>query len=554
MKDALKYNVLYRSTVIVWMVMKFMVQIYFFHVRHSIWDEATKEKWDKLLVKQAREYRFKAVRLGGVLIKVGQFLSTRTDFMPDAFIRELTGLVDRVPSMSFAYAKNLLEKEWVSPIEQHLLEIEESSIASASIGEVYRAKLKDGTDVAIKVQRYRIEEIFRKDFKALRVVFWILSVFTAFGKKADLKELYRELITVMNRELDFQQELKFGNYFKERLKDYDQVHVPTYYEPLSTKKVIVMEWIDGVKVTDLSFINRHNLNAQRIAKTLFDVYLDQFMHPGYFHADPHAGNVLIQPDGIIAIIDFGMISEVRKQDVHLFKQLIRSIIIDDYDKVIETLDEMKFILPNSNKKKLKKMIKQTLDLYKNGSIKNMDAHAMDQIKDDIRIFIKDQPIQLSADYAYLGRAISIIVGILFDLYPDIDIEKWAKPKIKQWFGGKVLLETIYKQVAKDAVQPLLSLPKSMINWLGNGEKDRQWDKEKHSEQLKHQFYLFMEMITFIMMIIGIGFSVYGHLLNEMILTISALSLTILFFIILNIILIKHYRMIRTTIKGGVGDE
>lgn len=545
MKGALKYNVFYRSTVIVWMAFKFMIQIYFFHVRHSIWDETTKEKWERLLVKQAREYRSKAIRLGGVLIKVGQFLSTRTDFMPDVFIRELAGLVDRVPSMSFEYAKTLLENEWVSPIEQHIMEIGETSIASASIGEVYRAKLKDGSDVAIKVQRYRIEEIFHKDFKALRIVFWLITLFTSFGKKADLKELYQELIIVMNRELDFRQELEFGTYFKERFKDNDLIHIPAYYEELCTKKVLVMEWVEGVKVTNISYINRHNLNAQKIAKTLFEVYMDQFIHPGYFHADPHAGNILIQQDGMIAIIDFGMVSEVREQDIYYFKQLIRSIIIDDYDEVIETLDEMNFILPNSDKKKLKKMIKQTLELYQNGSIKNMDAHTMEQLKDDIRTFIKDQPIQLSAEYAYLGRAISIIIGLLFALYPDIDIEKWAKPKIKQWFGGGALLETLYKQVVKDAVQPLLSLPKSMLNWLENGEKDRQWEKEKYRKQQKHQFYLFIEMITFIMMLIGIGFSVYGNILNETILMISALSLTFLLFISLTIIFFKHYRMIRS---------
>ncbi|MEC5424416.1 AarF/UbiB family protein [Virgibacillus sp. C22-A2] len=513
-------------------------------MRHSVWDEKTQQKWNALLVKQAKEYRIKAVELGGVLIKVGQFLSTRTDFMPDVFIRELTGLVDRVPPMTFDYAKRLLEEEWGGEIGDYVAEINETSIASASIGEVYRAKLSGGTEVAIKVQRYRVQQIFQMDFKALRMVFWILSVFTGFGKKADLKALYRELITVMDRELNFHKELEYGTYFKERYKDNSSIHIPNYYEKLSTKKVLVMDWVDGAKITDLEFMNRHQINIQQTAKTLFDFYIDQFLNQGKFHADPHAGNIIIQKDGMISIIDFGMIGEVGKQDTHYFKRIIKSLIMDDYDRIVETLDEMNFILPNADKSKLNRMIKQTIELYRNGSFKNIDAHVMDQLRNDIRIFIKDQPIQLSAEYAYLGRAISIVFGILFAIYPDIDIERWAKPKIKKMFGDRSLVESIYKQYAKDAAEPILSLPKAMLNWLESGERDRQWDKEKQEKQWKQNFYLLLEAVSFIMVIVGIAFSFYGFNLGMSILTISAIAVTVFFILIMNTILLKHYRMIR----------
>lgn len=545
MGNGLKYNALYRSTVIVWMALKFIFQIYFFHVRHNIWDETTKAKWDKLLVKQAKEYRIKAVKLGGILIKVGQFLSTRTDFMPDVFIRELTGLVDRVPPMSYEYAKSLMEKEWGTSIDQHLLDIKEKAIASASIGEVYCARLKDGSPVAIKVQRYRIEEVFHKDFKALRIVFWLISVFTSFGKKADLKALYRELVIVMNRELNFRQELQYGNYFRERFKDNDAVHVPWYEEKLCTRKVLVMEWVSGKKVTDIPFLTKHHINPQRVSKVLFDLFLDQFINHGYFHADPHAGNILIQKNGMVSIIDFGMVSEVRKQDTNYFKQLIRSIILDDYDKVIETLDEMNFILPNANRRKLKKMIKQTVELYQNGTIKNMDEHTMEQLKEDVRMFVSEQPIQLSAEYAFLGRAMSIVVGILFELDPDIDIQKLAKPKIKQWFGGS-FIEGIYKPVVVDTLKPLLSFPKAMLGYLESGEKDRQWDKEKHRKQLKHHFYIVLELLFFVMIMFGAGLMFYGIHISSVAFIIVGSIAAGLFIILINCILFIHYRLIKAS--------
>nr|GGG70980.1 hypothetical protein GCM10011398_13940 [Virgibacillus oceani] len=543
MQSSLKYNVFYRCTVIVWMVVKFIIQQYFFHMWHRIWDEQTYQKWNALLTKQAKEYRENAIKLGGVLIKVGQFLSTRTDFMPDVFIRELAGLVDRVPAIPYSYAKQSIEAEWGTSIEEHLMDIDEAPIAAASIGQVYQAKLKDGTVVAIKVQRYRIDDIFHIDFKALKIVFWLISVFTGFGKKANLDELYRELIYVMERELDFEKELGFGTYFKERYKEYESIHIPHYYEELCTRKVLVMEWIEGAKITNINYMNRHNINIKQTAKQLFDLYLDQFLNPGYFHADPHAGNILIQKDGRIAVIDFGMMGEVRKQDTQYFKRLIQGLIMDDYEKIINTLDEMNFVLPNANRDKLKKMIKQTVEMYENGSFKQMDSHTIDQVKEDIRTFIQEQPIQLSADYAYYGRAVSIVFGVLIAIYPDIDISKWAKPKITEWFGGSIV-GSIYKQFTKETLQPVLSYPKAMLNWLESGEEDRKWEKEKQQKQLLHHFYLVLEAISFILIMGGIGLFVYATTMGMAMLTIIGEAAACIFALTMIIIFLKHYRMIR----------
>ncbi|MGY0694712.1 ABC1 kinase family protein [Virgibacillus sp. FSP13] len=546
MQSSLKYNVVYRCTVIVWMALKFIFQLYMFHLRHRGWDEQTRQKWNDLLSKMASEYREKAIKLGGVLIKVGQFLSTRADFMPEVFIRELTGLVDRVPPAPFSYAKGVMEEEWGGNVDDHLSELLEKPIASASIGQVYQAKLSDGTLVAIKVRRYRVKEIFQIDFKALKIVFWLIRILTSFGKKADLHALYRELIFVMERELDFEQELNFGTYFKERYTDYPSIHIPTYYENLCTNKVLVMEWIRGAKITDTAYMAEHHISAKQTANILFDFYFDQFFNPGYFHADPHAGNVLLQEDGTIAIIDFGMIGEIRQRDTQHFKRLVQGIILDDYDKILKTLDEMHFILPNADRDKLIKMLKQTIDMYQNGSLKQMDAHTMEQLKDEIQVFIKEQPIQLSADYAYLGRAISIVLGVLFGIYPEIDIGKWAKPKIKQWFGGKGFIDSIYKQIAKDAAKPILSFPNALLNWLESGEKDRKWQKEKQHKQLMHHFYLLLEIISFMMIVGGVITGIVASRLGMPTVNIGSIAVTIIFFVVLNIFFIKHYRLIQST--------
>jgi predicted unusual protein kinase regulating ubiquinone biosynthesis (AarF/ABC1/UbiB family) len=307
-----------------------------------------------------------------------------------------------------------------------------------------------------------------------------------------------------------------------------------------------MEWIKGAKIIDTAYMAEHQISVKQTARTLFDFYFDQFFTPGYFHADPHAGNILIQQDGTIAIIDFGMIGEIQKQDMHLFKQLIQGIIIDDYDKILKTLDEMNFILPNANHDKLIKMLKQMIDMYQNGSFKEMDAQTMEQIKGDLRVFIKEQPIQLSADYAYLGRAISIVLGVLTSMYPEIDLGKWAKPEIKKWFGGKGVIDSVYIEIAKDAVRPLLSFPKSMLNWLESGEKDRKWQKKKQHTQLLHHFYILIEIFSFIMLAGGMFTSVYAFRAGMPALMIGSVVVLIIFFFVLNFLFIKHYRMIRST--------
>jgi len=536
---------LYRCTIIVWLAIKFILKIYYFYFRNKIWDKKTVEKWNAMLYKMACEYRRKSEKLGGILIKLGQFLSTRTDLLPDVFIRELDGLVDRVPPMPYEYAKATLEKAWGTQLGTHLEEIDTVAIASASIGDVYRGKLTDGTSVAIKVRRHRIEEIFHKDFIALRIVFWILKVFTGFGKKADLNALYKELVLVMNRELDYEQELEFGKYFNHRYKDVSTIRFPTYYEHLSTETVLVMEWMEGSKITDTAFMKRHRIDIEKTTKTLFDHYIDEFLHPGKFHADPHAGNILIQKDGTIAIIDFGMVGEIKREDTDQFKLLVQGFIIDNYDIVISALDKMNFILPNADRKKLKKVIKETVDIYSDGSMKNVDNKIMNQLGEDVSLIIKDQPIQLPADYAYLLRAVSIVIGILFAIYPEMDIKKWAVPKIKNWFGRKSIVESLTKQYAKNITEPALSYPKALLSFLESGEKNREWDKEKHYFKMKHQLYLLMEVLSFIMVLISIAISVWGFTIGTNVMAITGLVLTGVFIFLMNFIFINHYRMIRS---------
>lgn len=549
MNKALKYNAFYRSTIIIWMTVTFIFKINEFLTTHRIWDKKTGAKWERLLRKLAREYRRKSEKLGGVLIKMGQFLTTRADILPESFIEELGNLVDRVQPMAPGLAAKIIEREWGTSIDTYLLELRDKPVASASIGEVYRGKLKDGTKVAIKVQRHRIQEVFYKDFVSLRIVFWMIKVFTPFGKKADLKALYSELVTVMERELDYEQELEFSNYFKDRFSDLETIYIPKYYDSLSTEKVLVMEWVDGHKITDLHFIEKHQIDVERTSKVIFDFYIDQFLNPGKFHADPHAGNILIQKDGTVVILDFGMVGEIKKKDTEDFKLLVQGFIIDNYDIVVDALDRMNFILERADKKKLKKVLEETVDMYQNQSIKNMDSKTLAQLLDEMTVIIHEQPIQMPANFAFLLRAIAIVVGILFTINPKTDMITWVKPKIKDWFGRKSIVESVVKQYTKTYVtDPLFSFPRAWLNYLESGDKDREWDREKHYFQLRHQFYLLLTVISFMMVLTGIFISLYGFHMNKIGLGIAGIIGTIVFAVFVMIFVVNHYRMIRSRRK------
>ncbi|RWZ59140.1 AarF/ABC1/UbiB kinase family protein [Halobacillus fulvus] len=529
---------------IVWMSVKFLVQILFFQKRHRIWDQQTQTKWEAMLEKQADEYRRKAIELGGLLIKFGQFLSSRGDLLPRSFIRELEGLVDRVEPVPFSYSKRIIENEWQAPLEESVRFIEEKAVASASIGEVYKAELTDGTPVAIKVQRYRVGEIFRMDFKALRIVFWLLDKFTRYGEKADLKALYREVVRVISNELDFTMELQNGNHFKKRFQDFPSVYIPEYYSDLSTKKVLVMEWIEGTKITDIGFIKRNGINREEVARTLFDLCIEQFLDAGMFHSDPHPGNLMLREDGTVVIIDFGMVGIIRNEDVTSIRKMVQGFILSDYDRVVEALQEMNFLLPDADTERMKKLLKQTTDLYFEGNFDKLDAHTMNDMLDDLQDFVKQQPIQLPADYAFLGRATSIIVGVLSSVYPQIDLIDWGKPVIKRWMSGSESNFSIYTDVIKETARPLLSLPRALVEYLEDGDKEREWKSYSQKNQLFHQFYLFYAMIS--LLLVGGGSAALYFGFMESLLPAQWIGTGLIVAGILSLIIcfINHVRMLK----------
>ncbi|OZS77595.1 ABC transporter [Tetzosporium hominis] len=423
----------YRMYRIVWMSIKFFLQVYFFQRKYrGRFTPVVQAKWERLIVRQATEYKETALYLGGLMIKVGQFLSARADVLPQAFIEELEGLTDRVPPVERDLAMKVIEEEWGGPVSKYVTKISDESIASASIGEVYKATLLDGRDVAIKIQRPGIERIIRYDFKAMRVVIWLAKRFTTFTKQIDFDLLYREMESTLLPELDFLQELQHGRSFHQRFNDLEGICFPIYFEEYSTRRVLVMEWIEGTRITNISFMEQHGIDPTEVTERLFLLFMEQVLRSGEFHADPHAGNMMIQPDGTIVLLDFGMVGSITPAQTRSIIKAIQGILLDNDDQILDALEELNFLLPNADRPLLADTIRRMIHAYETNELSKMDSYVVERLLTDIRYIVRTQPVQLPAEFAFFGRALTTFVGVLHALDPNVDLLELGKPRILAW--------------------------------------------------------------------------------------------------------------------------
>lgn len=478
----------FRIIAIVKMAAVFFIQLTWFERRHrGSWTDETNQKWEALVRKQAAEYRRTALRLEGLLIKLGQFLSTRADVMPKAFLEELEGLIDRVPAVPWDSAKAVMEAEWNGPVESILARIDQTPVASASIGQVYRAWLHSGEEVAVKVQRPNIDRIVSVDFKAVQIVMNLANRFTKFGKQTDLPALYREMTSIIGAELDFRSELANGRYFKKRYEGFPDVDIPAYYEDVSTKRLLVMDWIEGARITDLAFLDRNGLDRHDLAERLTVMFLEQLLQEGKFHADPHPGNIMVKADGTIVLIDFGMIGMLPASDAVHIRGIIEGILTENYDSVVSGLEGLQFLLPHADKERMKRVIRTMVDAYTSQSFTQMDDLAVQQLLEEIQQIVKQEPVQLPAGFAFLGRAVSTFIGLLHILDPDIDLMKVGRQPVMDWIG-KNAGSSKPQDFLLQALRPLLSLPQKLSAALDEPAKWRE-QQDGHRQRAEQERYV-----------------------------------------------------------------
>ncbi|MGR3763279.1 ABC1 kinase family protein [Rossellomorea sp. NS-SX7] len=482
---------LWRMWKIVSLAVSIVIRVYWYELRRK--PEAEKERlWERI----GQEFKQTLFELNGVLIKVGQLMSIREDMLPKRFVDQIKDLVDHVPPSPWEDIEKVLESEWKSAVNTNLKSIEREAVASASIGEVYKARLMDGTPVAVKVQRPEIPDLVKTDFRSLAIILWFVRHFAPIPKGfIDFKKLYQELKQVIEQELDFYKEMKTAIAFKERFKEHTGVKIPGVHPELCTDKVLVMEWVDGVRLNDTSEIARFGLDGEELGQRLFRLFLPQWLEAGTFHADPHAGNILIQPDGTFVLLDFGMVGDISKRDSVYFQQLLEGILLKDYQKAAEALSQLDFLLPEASLKGIERLLEEfvTIDMEQ---FKQMDLIA---VKKEMNEMMKSLPIQVPTRFIFLGRSFATIEGLVYTLCPEKETLDVMKPAFLDWVKStnlskwELLLKWISSQPLFQSVQKvrqLIGIPGQLIQQKDD-HQNHLFQFKLYENHKKHAFTLFI---------------------------------------------------------------
>lgn len=361
--------------------------------------------------------------MGPVHIKFGQMLSNRKDILPEEFIIELQKLQDNVEVEKIDVRKKL-DLELGINVNDYFSEIEENPMASASIGQVFRAKLKTGEKVVIKIQRENIRPVVEADLGIMKNLAKTLEKYYDDLKRMNISEIVESFEKMLNEELSLNNELNNMLRFANNFKNDSRIHVPVVYKTLSNDRILTMEMIEGFKITDAENIIKIGIETKKVARTGLDLYLTQFLKHGFFHADPHPGNIFIKENGQIVFIDFGAMGRLYPNERELLINLIIYSLKKDVKKMIETIRELAVKFEVADERKFERELYGLIELVDENSLENIDVVT---IFEKARKIFSNNQILLSEDIYLLVKGIGQIEGIGRHLDPTLNITKVMRP-------------------------------------------------------------------------------------------------------------------------------
>ncbi len=398
--------------------------------------------------KQAASLKRGLIQLGPTFIKIGQALATRADLLPLAYIKELTTLQDQVPAFATPEAYARIERELGAPVNKLFAEIDAAPVAAASLGQVYRARLHTGEEVAVKVQRPNLRETISFDVAVLeRLVQRITTRYPQANENADWEGMLREFRQVIFEEMDYAHEARNAERFRANFKEWRVIHVPKIYWTHTTERVLTMEFIRGTKVVDLEGLRAHRISPVKVNRLLVRTYLKQLLEDGFFHADPHPGNLLVMDDGRLAFFDFGMTGQITPR--------LQSLMIDSFFHVVERdvhglaqdLFNLNFLKPGVDPERVRPVVEALFEHYINLKLGDVNFK---ELTYDLAEVMYDYPFRLPYNFTYIMRALMTLEGIGIVTDPGFSFFDTAKPYAKEF-----MLKREGKQFRKLFVDKLL---------------------------------------------------------------------------------------------------
>lgn len=408
------------------------VRLYFFHWfmlllrRFFIGSESSKEHNQE---KQAIWLKEKLIELGPTFIKIGQSMGTRPDLMPLPFVIALGELQDNVPPFDNEIAFARIEKELGGKINEFYKEFELQPVAAASLGQVYRARLHTNEEVAVKVQRPNLEATIKGDLEILRKVADFAERFPQLNENADWSGMLREFNETIHEEMDYAAEGRNAERFRESFKNWQNVHVPKIYWNATTSKVLTMEYIHGTKVTDLERLRRQSISPEKVNRLLIRTYLKQLLEDGFFHADPHPGNLLVMADGRLAFFDFGMVGRISPELQSKMIDAFFHVVGKDPGGIADDLIALDFLKPGTNPSVVRPVVEKMFEFHLNLKLKDVNFK---ELTYDLADVMYDYPFRLPSNFTYIMRALMTLEGIGIITDPEFNFFETAKPYAKEF--------------------------------------------------------------------------------------------------------------------------
>lgn len=360
--------------------------------------------------------------LGPTFVKIGQFLSTRADVIPEEIIVELRKLQESATPIPASEVYQLLERSWGKPLKEVCRSFAERPIGAASIGQVHHGILLDGSSVAIKVRRPNIVPMVQADLRILADIATLAEERWEWARRMNFIEVVQEFTEAMNQEMNYQREAI--NILRIARQNQPGVKIPSVYRELSSEEVLVMEFIDGIRLDDRPTLEASGVNSEKIAEQLIDTMLKQMLEFGYYHADPHPGNIRIIAPHTILFLDFGLIGQLGKETRHSLSSLIICLMMDDNQGIADILIDMGAVSGKVDKKALRRDVEQLRQEYYGVPLE--EIHIGEALEALWKVAARHQ-VRVPPNMALLARTVMTLEGVVREMVPQFNILSVAEP-------------------------------------------------------------------------------------------------------------------------------
>lgn len=388
------------------------------------WDNFTGNSIPKQK-KRARQLIKILTKLGPAYIKIGQALSTRPDVVPPAYLEELTTLQDKIPSFPNEVAFHFIKEELGKRPEEIYAELSPQPIAAASLGQVYKGRLKTGEEVAVKVQRPDLNRRITLDIYIMRLLAgWVQD--NVKQVRSNLRSIIDELAERIFEETNYNQEGRNADKFKEFYGYMEEIYVPQIYWEYTGTRVLTMEWITGTKLTDIEAVQAQGINATHLVEVGVECSLRQLLEHGFFHADPHPGNLLAMPDGRLAYLDFGMMSRIKPYQRYGLIEAVVHLVNRDFEALSQDYVKLDFLTPETD---LRPIIPALANVFGNALGASVAELNFKSITDQMSAMMYEFPFTVPAYYALIIRSMVTLEGIAIGIDPEFKVLSKAYPYI-----------------------------------------------------------------------------------------------------------------------------